>query len=98
MFSGRAGPAAVDSAVAAYVKINSARAWIDRTVSLNQLFDRMSTRELEDYAQKGALPPWFKAMVGEADQVSRRANLPWGALTYPHPHPHPHPHPRPGMS
>jgi hypothetical protein len=57
---------AVVAAVQAYAKINAAGEWIDRTetVSLNQLFDRMSTQELEAYAQTGALPEWFRATVG----------------------------------
>ena len=42
----------------AYSKINAAGEWIDRTetASLNDLFDRMSTQELEAYAQTGAQP------------------------------------------
>jgi hypothetical protein len=54
---------AVVSAVQAYAKINSAGEWIDRseTVSLNQLFERMSTEEMEVYAQSGVLPEWFRA-------------------------------------
>ena len=54
---------AVVSAIQAYSKINAAGQWIDRTeqVSLNDLFDRMSTQELEEYAQKGTLPKWFEA-------------------------------------
>jgi hypothetical protein len=54
---------AVVAAVQAYSKINVAGQWIDRTeqVSLNDLFDRMSTPELEDYAQNGTLPTWFEA-------------------------------------
>ena len=49
---------AVVAAVQAYAKINAAGEWIDRTesVSLNDLFDKMSTQELEVYAQSGALP------------------------------------------
>ena len=52
---------AVVSAVQAYSKINAAGQWIDRSeqVSLNDLFDKMTTRELEDYAQTGVLPNWF---------------------------------------
>ena len=52
---------AVVAAVQAYAKINAAGEWIDRseTVLLNDLFDRMSTQELEAYAQTGALPDWF---------------------------------------
>ena len=54
---------AVVAAVQAYSKINAAGQWIDRTeqVSLNDLFDRMSTAELEEYAQSGTLPKWFEA-------------------------------------
>jgi len=57
---------AVVAAVQAYAKINAAGEWIDRTetVSLNDLFERMSTQELEAYAQSGALPGWFRATVG----------------------------------
>ena len=57
---------AVVSAVQAYAKINAAGEWIDRTetVSMNDLFDRMTAPELEAYAQTGALPGWFRATVG----------------------------------
>ena len=61
---------AVVAAVQAYSKINAAGQWIDRTeqVSLNDLFDRMSTAELEDYARNGTLPGWFEAAtVGATD-------------------------------
>jgi len=53
---------AVVAAIQAYSKINSAGHWIDRSeqVSLNDLFDRMSTQELEEYAQHGTLPQWFE--------------------------------------
>ena len=56
-------PAAVVAAVQAYAKINAAGEWIDRTetVSMNDLFERMSTDELEAYAQAGTLPGWFRA-------------------------------------
>ena len=57
---------AVVAAVRAYAKINAAGEWIDRseTVSLNDLFDRMSTHSrFEAYAQTGALPEWFKTTV-----------------------------------
>ena len=54
---------AVVAAVQAYSKINAAGQWIDRTeqVNLNDLFDRMSTQELEEYARDGKLPGWFEA-------------------------------------
>jgi hypothetical protein len=56
------------AAIQAYAKINSAGQWIDRTeqVSLNDFFDRMSTEELEEYAQNGTLPKWFKAFTASA--------------------------------
>ena len=56
---------AVVAAIQAYSKINSAGEWIDKTetVSMNDLFDRMSTQELEAYAQRGVLPEWFKSTV-----------------------------------
>jgi len=65
---------AVVAAVQAYSKINAAGAWIDRTetVSLNDLFDRMSTQELEAYAQTGALPGWFKGTVGATVEDSQQ--------------------------
>jgi hypothetical protein len=52
---------AVVSAVQAYAKINDAGKWIERSESVNltELFDKMSTQELEDYAQSGKLPDWF---------------------------------------
>jgi hypothetical protein len=57
---------AVVAEVQAYAKINTAGEWIDRseTVSLNQLFEQMSTQELENYAQTGAVPDWFQTATG----------------------------------
>jgi hypothetical protein len=57
---------ALVAAVQAYAKINAQGEWIDRTetVSLNDLFDRMSTEELEAYAQSGELPNWFRETLG----------------------------------
>jgi hypothetical protein len=59
---------AVVSAIQAYTKINAAGQWIDRSeqLNLNDLFDRMSTRELEEYAQNGTLPGWFEAATAGA--------------------------------
>ena len=64
---------AVVSAIQAYAKINAAGEWIERTetVSLNQLFERMSTTELEEYAQTGTLPAWFRSTVGATADDSR---------------------------
>jgi hypothetical protein len=60
---------AVVAAVQAYSKINAAGEWIDRTetVSMNDLFEKMTTQELESYAQTGELPEWFKATVGASE-------------------------------
>jgi hypothetical protein len=56
---------AVVAAVAVLAKLNSAGQWVDRSerVSLNSLFDRMSQRELEEYARDGTLPQWFERTV-----------------------------------
>lgn len=70
--------AAVVAAIQAYAKINSAGEWIDRTetLSINDLFDRMSTQELGTYAQTGALPAWFPggaiATAGYSEEDSKR--------------------------
>ena len=52
---------AVVQAIQAYAKINDAGKWIERneTLNLSELFDRMSSPELEQYAQSGKLPAWF---------------------------------------
>ena len=62
--------AVVVAAVQAYSKINSSGQWIDRSeqVSLNDLFDNMSTPELEEYAQTGTLPEWFEYAVPSATE------------------------------
>jgi hypothetical protein len=65
---------AVVAAVQAYSKINAAGEWIDRTetTSMNALFDRMSSQELEAYAQTGELPGWFRATVGATERDSQK--------------------------
>jgi len=37
--------------------------------SLNDLFDRMSTQELEEYATNGTLPSWFDAVSGAGSEL-----------------------------
>ena len=56
----------VVSGVGAYVRINSAGQWVERTesVNLNQLFERMTRQELEAYAREGTLPDWFSSVLG----------------------------------
>ena len=58
--------AAVVSVVQALSKINAAGQWIDRVegVNLNELFERMTREELEEYARDGKLPGWFTSLVG----------------------------------
>jgi hypothetical protein len=66
---------AVVAAVQAYSKINAAGQWIDRSeqVNLNDLFDRMTTQELEAYAQDGTLPNWFQNATLSATAVGGQA-------------------------
>jgi hypothetical protein len=61
------------SAVQAYAKINSAGEWIDRseTVSMNELFERMTSQELEAYAQTGDTPSWFQQALGTTADVGQ---------------------------
>ena len=70
--------AAVVSAIQAYAKINAAGQWVDRTeqVNLNDLFSRMTGKELEAYARDGTLPDWFTSIVGAtpADSQGDAAN------------------------
>lgn len=64
---------AVVQAIQAYSKINSEGRWVERSesVNLNDLFDRMTTQELETYAASGELPGWFPAapVKKESDDV-----------------------------
>ena len=58
---------AVVQAIQAYARVaNSAGQWVDRTeqVNLNDLFERMTSQELETYAATGDLPDWFRQTVG----------------------------------
>lgn len=64
---------AVVAAVTAYSKITDGGKWIERneTVNLNELFGRMSTDELERYAQTGELPSWFPVKPVATDEDGR---------------------------
>jgi hypothetical protein len=48
--------------------INAAGQWVERSerIDLNQLFDRMSAIELEEYARDGKLPEWFSGTTQSA--------------------------------
>jgi hypothetical protein len=73
---------AVVAAVQAYAKINAAGEWVDRTetVNLHELFNRMSTQELEEYARSGALPEWFRVATGGATTNHNRRSVNNGRL------------------
>jgi hypothetical protein len=67
---------AVVSAVSAYARINARGEWVERTesVNLNELFNRMSTAELEAYAKDAVLPSWFEATVGATTGDSQKGS------------------------
>jgi hypothetical protein len=56
----------VVGAVSAYARINSRGEWVERaeTVNVNELFQRMTSSELEAYAKAGTLPDWFQGPSG----------------------------------
>ncbi len=56
---------AVVAAIQAYSKINSVGQWIDPSeqVGMRDLFERMTTQEMDVYARTGQLPDWFKALA-----------------------------------
>lgn len=64
---------AVVAAIQAYAKINNSGQWIERVqgTNMNELFDRMTTKELDAYAQDGSLPEWFRAAVSAIPTDSR---------------------------
>jgi hypothetical protein len=66
---------AVVAAIQAYAKINAQGEWIDRSehINLNELFERMTVEEKEDYAREGNLPAWFMQRVGVTSMHSREA-------------------------
>ena len=66
---------AVVAAVQAYSKINAAGQWIERSerVNLNELFERMTSDELETYARDGSLPDWFTRTVGATESDSQES-------------------------
>ena len=66
---------AVVAAIQAYAKINAQGQWIDRSehVNLNELFERMTSNELESYAREGTLPNWFSQAVSATPFNSQEA-------------------------
>ena len=68
--------AAVVSAVIAYSRINARGESVQRmeSINLNELFNRMSTAELEAYAKDAVLPSWFEATVGATTADSQKGS------------------------
>jgi hypothetical protein len=66
--------ATVVQAIAVYGKLNAQGQLIERreTLSLNELFERMTVQEKEAYARDGKLPEWFTQTVG--NQVATGSN------------------------
>lgn len=64
---------AVVAAVQACTKINAQGQWIDRTehINLSDLFDRMTSGELEAYAKDATLPSWFSDAIGVTRKCSQ---------------------------
>jgi hypothetical protein len=58
--------ATVVAAIQALAKINAQGQWVERSehVDLNELFERMSRAEMEQYAAHGTLPEWFEQFTG----------------------------------
>lgn len=56
----------VVAAIQAYAKINAQGQWVERSerLNLNELFERMTRDELDDYAREGKLPNWFEELAG----------------------------------
>ncbi len=56
---------AVVAAIQAYSRINSVGQWIDPSeqVGMRDLYERMTTQEMDVYAKTGELPDWFKALT-----------------------------------
>jgi hypothetical protein len=55
----------VVQAVSVYARLNARGELIERkqTVNMGELFDKMSTSELDVYAKTGALPKWFESTL-----------------------------------
>jgi hypothetical protein len=59
---------AIVAAAVALAKINTDGRYIERreVLSLTPVFERMTARELEDYASTGTLPVWAQSAVADA--------------------------------
>jgi hypothetical protein len=59
---------AIVAAAVALAKINGDGRYIERreVLSLTPIFERMTARELEDYASTGTLPVWAQSAVADA--------------------------------
>lgn len=59
---------AIVAAAVALAKINGDGRYIERreVLSLTPIFERMTTRELEEYASTGSIPVWAQSAVADA--------------------------------
>lgn len=62
---------AIIQAATALAKINAAGQLVERreVINVNELFERMTSAELEQYAREGVLPAWFTQTVGATQSV-----------------------------
>lgn len=69
--------AAVVGAVRTYASINARGQLVLRseTTSMNELFDRMTRKELDAYARDGTLPEWFTEAIGATDSDSQEREV-----------------------
>jgi hypothetical protein len=58
-----------------WLKNRRPKSWRDRVehTNLNELFDRMTPAELEEYARSGTLPEWFEVRRDGAHPIERHA-------------------------
>ena len=68
--------AAIVQAIATFARLNAQGQLVERheQVTLHDLFERMSTEELEAYAKDGALPQWFARIAGATRDDSQEGS------------------------
>ena len=68
---------AIVAAIQCYARINRAGQWVEpgEQFSLSELFQRLTTSELDDYARTGNLPPWFKDLLDKDGHLEPPATM-----------------------
>jgi len=66
MTARKVSPAVTVQAIAVYSRLNARGEWVNRseTVSMNELFEKMTREEALAYAESGTLPSWFLQAIG----------------------------------